>query len=54
MSQRQPYGNVKLRGKRQRLLSCGCCVAENRKLKTLERETLREIRRRLQEKISEK
>ena len=25
------YGNVKMKGKREKLLSCGCCVALNKK-----------------------
>lgn len=31
MSKRRPYGNVKMKGKREKLLPCGCCVAENNK-----------------------
>lgn len=31
MSKHQAYGNVKMRGKKEKLLPCKCCVAENRK-----------------------
>lgn len=31
MSKYQNYGNVKMKGKKEKVLSCGCCVAENKK-----------------------
>ena len=31
MSKYQNYGNVKMKGKKEKVLSCGCCVAYNRK-----------------------
>jgi hypothetical protein len=31
MSKYQNYGNVKMKGKKEKLLSCGCCVAINKK-----------------------
>lgn len=37
-------GNVKLRGKRQKGLSCGCCVAQNFKWSERVKEAIREIR----------
>lgn len=38
-------GNIKLRGKKSRLLSCGCCVAQNFKDKEREKEAAQEIER---------
>ena len=31
MSKHEPYGNVKMKGKKTKLLPCGCCVARNGK-----------------------
>ena len=31
MSKHQPYGNVKMRGRKTKPLSCSCCVAINKK-----------------------
>jgi hypothetical protein len=31
MSKYQNYGNVKMKGKKEKLLPCGCCVAINKK-----------------------
>jgi len=31
MSKYQNYGNVKMKGKPEKLLPCGCCVAQNKK-----------------------
>ncbi len=33
MSKHQPYGNVKMKGKKTKKLSCTCCVAVNKKKK---------------------
>lgn len=32
MSKHEPYGNVKMRGKKTKRLPCGCCVARNGKV----------------------
>lgn len=31
MSKNQPYGNVKMKGKKEMRLPCGCCTAVNKK-----------------------
>lgn len=31
MSKHEPYGNVKMKGKKTQRLPCGCCVARNGK-----------------------
>lgn len=31
MSKYQNYGNINMKGKPEKLLACGCCVAQNKK-----------------------
>lgn len=38
MSKYQKYGNIKMRGRKHKLLSCGCCEAINKR-KLLKEET---------------
>lgn len=39
MSKYQNYGNVKMRGKKYKLLSCRCCEAVNKKKLQYDRKT---------------
>ena len=47
MSKNQPYGNIKLNGKKTKLLACGCCVAENRKEECKKKQDRKEIKKEL-------
>jgi hypothetical protein len=41
----QNVGSLNLRGKKTRLLRCGCCIAYNYKERELKREHLKEIKK---------
>jgi hypothetical protein len=41
------YGNIKMRGKKEKLLRCTCCVAENRKYQEYLKQAAKEIKEEL-------
>ena len=38
------YGNIKMKGKKEKLLPCKCCVAENRKYQEFLKQAAKEIK----------
>lgn len=44
MSKHQPYGNVKMKGKKTKKLSCTCCVAVNKKKYSNVKEAIEQLK----------